>query len=58
MRQQWREKGGAGVGGGERGAGGVCFPPDSQASPPIYNLLKEQRTSSTLSRAFSVLIDE
>lgn len=38
--------------------GGVCFPRDSQALPPIYNLLKEQRTSSALSRAFSVLIDE
>lgn len=38
--------------------GGVSFPGDSQASPPIHNLLEEQRTSSALSRAFSVLIDE
>lgn len=38
--------------------GDVCFPWDSRASPQIHNLLKEQRTSSALSRAFSVLIDE
>lgn len=39
-------------------SGGGGFPLDSQSLPRIYNLLKEQRTSSALSRAFSVLIDE
>lgn len=42
----------------EAGVGGGGFRRDSQASLPIYNLLKERRTSSALSRAFSVLIDE